>query len=193
MASAVQICNLALAKIGDEQITSLTDDSKAARMCNLVYEPMRDAVLRAHPWNFAVTRVALALDTDTPPYEYDAQFALPSNFLRYLGSNLLDTASFTIEAGFMLCNASSVTLKYIKQETDPNKFDWLFIEALAARIAAELSIAIADSRTLSVDLFNLYATKLAEARTVDAQEGTPDDLTADTWLNARISFVPTGA
>ena len=61
MASEVQICNLALAKIGDQQITSLTENSKAGRLCNLVYEPLRDATLRAHPWNFAITRETLAL------------------------------------------------------------------------------------------------------------------------------------
>ena len=66
MASEVQICNLALAKIGDQQITSLTENSKAGRLCNLVYEPLRDATLRAHPWNFAITRETLALHSVAP-------------------------------------------------------------------------------------------------------------------------------
>tara|TARA_R110000803_G_scaffold116458_1_gene185031 strand:- start:443 stop:1024 length:582 start_codon:yes stop_codon:yes gene_type:complete len=193
MASEVQICNLALAKVGDEQITSLTENSKAARLCNLVYEPMRDTTLRSHPWNFAIQRVELAASTDTPSYEYNAQFTLPSNFLRLLGTNMLDAAKFTVEGDQLLCNASTLKIKYIYQVTDPNKFDWLFIEALSARIAAELSIAMTDSRTLTVDLFNLFSTKLADARSADATEGTPDDITADTWLNSRISFTGTGA
>ena len=188
MASVVQICNLALAKIGDEQITSLTENSKAARLCNLVYEPMRDATTRAHPWNFAVTRVALAADVTAPTYEYDAQFALPSDFLRLLGTDLLDTAKFLVESGHILCDASTLNIRYVQQVIDPNRYDWLFIEALSARIAAELAIAIADNRALSVDLFNLFSTKLADARTADATEGTPEDLTADTWLNSRIAF-----
>tara|TARA_R110000822_G_scaffold98351_5_gene222535 strand:+ start:2229 stop:2810 length:582 start_codon:yes stop_codon:yes gene_type:complete len=188
MASVVQICNLALAKIGDEQITSLTENSKAARLCNLVYEPMRDATTRAHPWNFAVTRVALAADVTAPTYEYDARFALPSDFLRLLGTDLLDTAKFLVESGYILCDASTLNIRYVQQVTDPNRYDWLFIEALSARIAAELAIAIADNRALSVDLFNLFSTKLADARTADATEGTPEDLTADTWLNSRIAF-----
>jgi|TARA_R110000803_G_scaffold24974_2_gene59873 hypothetical protein len=193
MASEVQICNLALAKVGDEQITSLTENSKAARLCNLVYEPMRDTTLRSHPWNFAIQRVELAASTETPSYEYNAQFALPSDFLRLLGTNMLDAAKFTVEGNLLLCNASALKIKYIYQVTDPNKFDWLFIEALSARIAAELSIAMTDSRTLTVDLFNLFSTKLADARSADATEGTPDDITADTWLNSRVAFTGTGA
>ena len=113
MASEVQICNLALAKVGDEQITSLTENSKAARLCNLVYEPMRDTTLRSHPWNFAIQRVELAASTETPSYEYNAQFALPSDFLRLLGTNMLDAAKFTVEGNLLLCNASALKIKYI--------------------------------------------------------------------------------
>tara|TARA_R110000787_G_scaffold63838_5_gene144670 strand:- start:2672 stop:3253 length:582 start_codon:yes stop_codon:yes gene_type:complete len=188
MASEVQLCNLALAKVGDEQITSLTENSKAARLCNLVYEPMRDATLRAHPWNFAIKRIELAANTLTPAYEYNTQFTLPSDFLRLIGTNMLDTAKFTVEGNQLLCNVSALKIKYIYAVTDPNVFDWLFNEALSARIAAELSIAMTDNRSLTVDLFNLFSTKLSDARTADATEGTPDDITADTWLNSRIAF-----
>ena len=188
MASEVQLCNLALAKVGNEQITSLTENSKAARLCNLVYEPMRDATLRAHPWNFAIKRIELAANTLTPAYEYNTQFTLPSDFLRLIGTNMLDTAKFTVEGNQLLCNVSALKIKYIYAVTDPNVFDWLFNEALSARIAAELSIAMTDNRSLTVDLFNLFSTKLSDARTADATEGTPDDITADTWLNSRIAF-----
>jgi hypothetical protein len=189
MASAVQICNLALAKIGEEQITSLTDNSKAARRCNLVYEPMRDVVIRSHLWNFAVKRVALAASVDTPAYEYTTKFALPTDFLRLVDTNMLDSAEFKVEGRFILAHASTLSIRYIAQITDPNEFDWLFIEALAARMAAELAISLTDNRQLSVDLFNLYQGKIAEARSIDAQEGTPDNVTADTWLEARVSYV----
>lgn len=193
MASVVKICNLALAKIGEEQITSLTEASKAARLCNLTYEPIRDAVLRAHPWNFAVYRETLALDTTAPAYEYSARFALPSDFLRLIGTNMLDTSEYVIESGYILCDESSLIVQFIKRIEDPNQFDWLFIECLSAKIAAELAIPMADNRALSVDLFNLYNMKLAEARSADAQEGTPKNITADGWLNSRQSAVGTAS
>jgi|DEB0MinimDraft_3_1074331.scaffolds.fasta_scaffold00081_13 hypothetical protein len=189
MASEVQICNIALSKVGDEQITSLLDDSKAARLCNLTYEPLRDSVLRAHLWNFAISRVALAKSTDAPAYEYSAKFALPADFLRLVDTNLLDTEKYKVEGKFILANSDTVSIRYVKRVEDPNEFDWLFIEALAARIAAELAIALTDNRTLSVDLFNLYSTKITEARTADAQEGSPDDIIADSWLQSRLLYV----
>ena len=66
MASVVGICNIALNNIGDEKISSLSDNNDRARACDLRYEDVRDAVLRAHPWNCATTRVELAQSTDTP-------------------------------------------------------------------------------------------------------------------------------
>ena len=51
MASVVDICNSALNQIGASNIISLTEDSKAARICNQRYDFIRDYVFLAHPWN----------------------------------------------------------------------------------------------------------------------------------------------
>ena len=49
MTSNVDICNSALNMVGASIITSLTEDSKAARVCNQRFTFVRDAVMRAHP------------------------------------------------------------------------------------------------------------------------------------------------
>ena len=59
MATEVSICANALRRLGDDPITSLTDDTERARLCNAFYEDARDACLRSHPWNFAITRASL--------------------------------------------------------------------------------------------------------------------------------------
>ena len=63
--AAVDICNLALTKLGQTIITSLSDDNENARRCNLVYEPKRDELLEKHPWGFAVEK-ALLVDVTKP-------------------------------------------------------------------------------------------------------------------------------
>lgn len=58
MASVINICNIALARIGNSRtINSLTEKTKEAYTCNLFYESMRDAVLADNDWNFAMSRV----------------------------------------------------------------------------------------------------------------------------------------
>lgn len=61
----VSICNMALSRVGHTTITALSDANDAARQCNLHYEPSRDALLRSHPWNFAVKRTRLITQAET--------------------------------------------------------------------------------------------------------------------------------
>ena len=68
MASAVDICNLALQRLGAKSIGALTEDTTAGRECNRVYEHARDSELRSHQWSFARTRVEVAADSVAPTF-----------------------------------------------------------------------------------------------------------------------------
>ena len=189
MVSEVGICNLALTKNGEDSITALTDNTKAGRLCNLHYAPSRDMVLRDHLWNFSIKRIALAVSTITPAYEYAYQHALPTDFIRAIDNDLIKNAEWKIEGEFLLSNDDTVILKYVYKVTDTEIYDPLFVEALSARIAAELAIPLTDSKTQSELMFKLYSSKLATARGVDAQEGTSEGFQADAWLDARYGYV----
>ena len=92
MATEVSICSNALRRLGDDPITSLTDDTERARLCNSFYTDTRDAVLRLHPWNFAITRASLAKLATAPGYGFANKFSLPTNpyCLRVLGMEYED-------------------------------------------------------------------------------------------------------
>ena len=80
MATEVSICSNALRRLGDSPITSLTEDTERARLCNALYEPARDSLLRSHAWNFAITRASLAKATESPAFEFANQFILPTDY-----------------------------------------------------------------------------------------------------------------
>ena len=177
MASDVDICNSALNMIGASNIVSLTEDSRAARVCNKRYEFVRDAVSRAHPWNCLVRRASIAADADSPAFEFEYQFTLPNNpyCLRIIRPQDIDTI-YRIEGRKVLANTTPFKFIYIARVTDPNEYDQLFIETIAARLAADISYALVNSATLTASLFDIYNQKLSEARFVDATEGTPDNV-----------------
>tara|TARA_Y100001951_G_C11281173_1_gene265474 strand:- start:851 stop:1450 length:600 start_codon:yes stop_codon:yes gene_type:complete len=186
--SNVEICNLALTKIGEEPITALTEDSKAGRLCNLHFNRTRNMTLRAHNWNFAIKRSDLAKSTTTPEFKFTAQFALPDDLIRLLDTNLVNDQDYKVEGKFILCSSDTLKIKYVAEMLDPSYFDELFIEALSCKLAAELAIPLADNVSLAEFMYQQYAAKLRTARSIDATEGYPDYLEASTWLDSRASY-----
>ena len=57
--SELDICNLALSKLGAAQIDSLTSTDTVPVLCATMYAPARDFALRSHPWNCAVGKADL--------------------------------------------------------------------------------------------------------------------------------------
>tara|TARA_Y100000310_G_C20692417_1_gene823196 strand:- start:249 stop:839 length:591 start_codon:yes stop_codon:yes gene_type:complete len=196
MASEVDIINSALNMVGASNIISRSEDSKSARITNQRYDYVRDAVLRAHPWNCAISRVEIAADSDSPAFGFTNQFTLPTDpyCLRVLRLEYLDV-DFRVEGRKIHCDEDTVKVIYLARVTDPNEYDQLLVEAIAARLAADTSYALVQSSTLTGTMFQLYEAKLSEARFVDATEGTPGalqsvtvsgTLQADTLVNARL-------
>lgn len=181
--SVVQICNNALTKIGESFITSLSDDSKAARVCDLMYEIVRDEVLRNHPWNFSIERTVCARLSTSPAFEYSHQYQLPTDCLRVLHMQNRKTR-FKIEGRKVLTDSNTCPILYIKRVEDVSKFDSAFSDAVATRLAVELAYSITGDGELARSLLAQYKEKLNLARLVDAQEGTPDRYISDAWTDS---------
>lgn len=191
--SETDIANIALTRCGHNQITALTNNVKGADLCRLHYPICRDAVLRAHPWNFAIRRQALSALSDAPSFEYDYQFPLPTDpwCLKVIRTSW-EADGFTdipyrIEGRYLLTNEDSCSIEYIARVTDVTQFDELFVDTLASRLAADLATPLAQNATLADAMMKVYQMKLVEARSIDAQEGTPREVvTTDAWLAARL-------
>lgn len=64
MASKIDICNQALARIRSQPINSLTESSLQAQYCVLFYKSSLEFMLRDSPWSFAKKQIALAPVSD---------------------------------------------------------------------------------------------------------------------------------
>lgn len=87
MASDVDICNLALAHVGDEaQVSAISpaDGSAQAAYCSQFYPVARDQLLGMHAWGFATKRVSLAalVLTDAQPSQWAYAYSPPSKCLQ---------------------------------------------------------------------------------------------------------------
>jgi len=191
MTDAVSICNLALQRVGAKSISSLSEDSTAGRACNRVYEQARDSELRSHPWTFARERVQVAADSTNPVFGAAKRYALPADCLRILptnGTNGTNTQDdFEIYGRFIHTdNASPINLVYIKQITDEETFDSLFVELLIARIAMDIAEAVTQSNKKKEEARVQYLAIQREARRINAFERPPQIIPTDSWEDARL-------
>ncbi len=177
----VGICNSALIKLGVDTIVSLSDDSRAAKLCNEQYDKIKKKHLRSHPWNFAVTRVSLSATPNAPAFDFTKEFNLPNDCLRVLKVND-GTEQWTKEGNKLLAYDSPADVIYIK-DADESLFDANFAESLALALAVDLSHDLSPTKTQL--LLAEYEQTLREARSFDAQENFPTLIRTTTFTRAR--------
>lgn len=185
MPSVIDLCNSALDKVGQGAITSLGDNTKSSKMCSRNWPLVRDRVLRAHPWNFAVVRTNLAPHEAAPSWGFTAKFPLPPDFLRLLEVRDLSTGEFQLEKGFIHANATVLYIRYISRIEDPNAYDALFVNSAATLLAVEMCEAFDQSASKKRGLLDEYDAFLDEAKRADAQENPPAPYEEDDWISVR--------
>lgn len=191
--SVIEICNNGLQDLGEDPVMSLVDDCKAARLCNQRWTAIRDAVLRAHPWNCCLAQAELAAGGSTPLWRWDKQFELPTDCLRVIqvvGLDGRELQDWEIQGSIILCDEEApIFISYVRREIDPKKYDALLSEALSARLAAALAYPLSGSTSLANAFWSVYQDKLSEARGVDAREGVPEAIRMTQWLSAKSGSI----
>ena len=167
-------------------------------MCNGNFDDVRDAVLRSHPWNVAITRKNLAADSATPAFGFSFQFTLPTDpfclrVLSFWNSNVNNEVAaydsnvmFKIEGRKILSNEDTCNIIYIGRVTDTEQYDSLLNKAISARLAAEIAYNITGSNSVASNMLTIYEARLKEAKGVDSMEGFPEQPQADDFTNIRL-------
>lgn len=191
MVSETSICNQALAWLGAPTITSLEDPSTAATLCRTNYPFLRDAVLEERMWTFATVRATSTVG-DKDEWGEMYKHGIPTDWLsvfrvyKSVSNNCLVTSrEWKREGAFVLSKDPTVYMWGIKRVTDTGQFSSMFVQALAARIAADLAIPITENRALQGDMWQLYGAKLKEASTRDGQQGTNEQIVSNSLIEAR--------
>lgn len=189
MASSVEICNRALVRLGEDTITSLSDDSDRARICNALYQEVLETTLSEYPWNCAIYRAELARLADTPVWDFAYAYQLPTDpyCLRVLETDLdIQDYPWQIEGRTLVTDANSVKIKYLALLDDPNNIPPLLRELIAIRLAAEACYPITGDAKLAISVWDLYARKEREAKLTDGQEGTPKRIDSNDLTDVRL-------
>lgn len=166
--SVVGICNIALTSLGANPITDLSDGSTEAVLCTSMWDNARRAVLRSHPWNFAVKRIELAPEPTAPVFKYQFSYPLPADCMRVV--EVYSNEDYRVENKRVITNRASCFLRFIYDNTDIGSWDDTFKDLMAARMRWDLAYAITRSNSAANLAAAIYADKLRVAKGVDASE-----------------------
>lgn len=140
--STTAVANLALAKIGQARIESLSEESDAARWCNELFGQARDYVTEAGIWRHARTTLQLEEVDNDREDDYRYAYARPSDCLKlyYL---LCQTTPFDprwpirfeTEGDVIYTDEPLARGVYVRQATDVTKWPPSFTDAVAWYLA----------------------------------------------------------
>lgn len=141
ISSSVGICNLALDRCKEKNITSLDENSKSAEKCSVWYDIVRKSLLTNLNASFAIKRATLAEYADyTQIYGYEKAYILPADCLQVLNvGNPLENRLYQIEGKYFYCSdMERVDIRYIADIEDVASFDADFIELFALTLASKI-------------------------------------------------------
>tara|TARA_R100001198_G_scaffold9271_1_gene4030 strand:- start:437 stop:1027 length:591 start_codon:yes stop_codon:yes gene_type:complete len=189
----VDICSTALVMIGANTITSFSDDSTEANVCNTVYEDILKSALTRHRWRFATEQKQLSLLTAEPTGRYAYAYQLPTQpellqlitltvndivipYERYGDKVFLDNYGST----------STVICDYIYR-ADEGEFPPHFILALEYTLASLFAGSIARDSGMIKQFADMAERQYLIAKNVDSAERTTKQLDQSRFINLRQS------
>lgn len=186
-ASVVQICNLALAKIGSPPIASLDEDSREARACSLIFEFCRAEVIQIRPWASCVKRASLAKLDAAPLFEFTAAWQLPSEFLDLVRLGDDDNAAINhrIEGRVLLTATGTANIIYTYLNEDTSTYEPVLVDLIASRMAVDLALQVANNASMAQALTQAYEMKRQRAKAVDGQSSGQPAFASNSLVDAR--------
>lgn len=200
MASEIDICNLALARLGEEATLASIDPpegSAHADHCARFYPIARDALLEMRTWSFATTRVYLA-PRAIATWEWSYAYARPTNCVRALAVLPATAASTDVTQPFVqasadgtsviLTNQENATLRFTELITDTTRFSPLFVNALSILLASKLAGPIlkgSAGQNESKAQMQAFMAFLAMASTSDANQQSVQPTHSAPWMAGR--------
>lgn len=186
-ATQTSICSNALLMLGAQTVASTSDGTDRSTLAANLYESARDSVLRSHPWNCATKRVVLAPDSAAPAFGYDAQFTLPSDFLRVLEvGDYNEDIDWKVEGRKILASGTSLKLRYIWKNATESSWDAMLVHAMELKMAALMAYPITMSATKEQLAEEKYLQFLKQCRAVDGQDDPAQQLGDERLLTARF-------
>ena len=134
MLTKIDLCSMALLKLGESPIQSLLDDTAAAKLSRTLFDTVIDSLLTMHPWRFASQEIKLVKNAS-------GNFLIPSDVLRVLKTN------GRIVGDKIYSDSDNISIIAVTK-TAPEKFPSYFASLAATRLAMEFCVPLLGDQTI---------------------------------------------
>ena len=150
------ICNDALIMIGANELTSFADGTDAAKICDRLYDNVKDQVLSAYPWTFSLKKVQLSRLVDAPNSEWSYAYQIPGdalgNGIKAVRATSAVSAPLStdweIQGNQLLTDLSAVWCDYQYQVAE-SAMPTYFVLLLKNAVAAEIALPMTGSQSMA--------------------------------------------
>ena len=171
MLTKIDLCSMALLKLGEAPIQSLNGETAAARLARTLFDPTMDALLSMHPWRFACRNFDLARSAD-------GDFQLPADVLRVI------KCDGEICGNKILCPYDTVRVSATVRVA-PEDFPGYFSSLAATRLAMEFCIPLTGDQTVFRMMTALYESELQTVKFIDSSASRTAGIDNFSLIDAR--------
>ena len=199
ISSKVNICNLALSKLGNtNSIENIDTGTKPLeKIFAQWYDVVRQKALKEQQPNFAMARRLVAQDVNsTPDFGYEFAYEYPQDCLRLLGiGNVEDKENtYSVEGNAILTDEDftedGLPIRFIEDITDVSKFTSEFVLVFATMLADKVCYQVTEDDNKKQIIKVEMKTEKAEASSLSGMENRPIRITHSKFLKARTSNFP---
>jgi hypothetical protein len=193
--SDVGICNMALDLIKEPAITIIsTPVTQTEALCARWYDIVRQSVLSAYNWNFALLSAAISRAGTPSVSNYTDYYMLPNNYLRLRAiidpSIPLSQREYEIQGNTLLYNndeEDTLDIWYTKDETTVTVYPALFIKLLTEELALVLGKKLTARPSILQDIRTDREESRRLARAADGQMRPPRRYESSKIVNAGLN------
>lgn len=193
--SKIEIINRALLKLGEPPVSSL-NDAAFGKTYELIYEDVKNLLLSAYPWGFALGCKHLQKREQKFMQKY--MYELPADCLlltevtgdvknsyvteAHLGS----IKDYEVIDNCVVCSFDKgIDVVYVRSVDDDKTFSFTFREALAAKLASEMSMRLKHSINLRQAFENEFYNLIRVAELNNEIVKSKEIMADSSWVSVR--------
>ncbi len=172
MFTKIDLCSMALLKLGENPIQSWHEDTASAQLARTLFDSTTDALLSIFPWRFATKTLVLNKNQD-------GDIVIPVEVLRILKCNGQITGN--------KIKSSTNNLEIVAViKTEPENFPGYFANLLATKLALEFCIPLIGDANVFKMMSALYESEYQSAKFIDSTTSNQPNISDFSLIDTRF-------